>query len=556
MLQQLLIKNYALIQEVNIQFSPNMTIITGETGAGKSIILGALSLILGNRINKVALKNQTSKCIIEGKFDVSNYNLTAFFKTEPFDYEPITIIRREVTPAGKSRIFINDTPAKIATLKKLGSQLVSLHAQHQTLHLQDSQYHLLIVDTLAKHKQELTAYKQQFKSYQKDVSLIKKLEEENLQLKRDLDYILFRLNELEEAKLEDLDEQQVLEKSLHQLSNVEAIKTAVLASIYTIEEHDFSILKQLHNTKNQLASIVNFYPNFEETVKRLDSISIDLEDIRNDLSHVENNLLAEPERLEIIQERLTLLYQLQKKHLVDSIPELITIRDNLRLKSDSANNLEEEIEALKAKVIQTQNDLWKMANSLSEQRQKQFPILEKNVNELLSKVGMPHAKIKLKHAIATDKSGLTIDGIDTINLLFAANKGSLFESLKKVASGGELSRLMLCIQSLMAENMALPTLIFDEIDTGISGEVALKVGKVMQDLAQTHQIICITHLPQIASKGQNHLFVYKKTNQEQTITETKMLNPQNRVVEIAKMLSGDKPTKMALENAKELLEIN
>jgi len=551
MLQRLFIKNYALIDRLDISLSAKLNMITGETGAGKSIILGALSLILGQRANLTALKSQKAKCIVEGTFDIEAYQLQPFFDAAELDYEIPTIIRREITPSGKSRAFINDTPVRLNVLKELGEKLINLHAQHQTLHLYDAQYHLHIIDTLAAHNSLIADYQTAFRAYQKKQNTLKKLINSQRQLQKDLDYLSFQLNELQAASLQDANEQEQLEQELLQLNNADTIKQALLESTHNLEEHDFAILTTLNTIQGSLGSIAEFSVTVAQLNERIDSVIIELQDINGELAQIEGEVVVDEERANEVDERLNLIYRLQKKHQVDNIADLMAIEADLAKRVAMVENSDEAIAQLQKELKQENKALMATAQQISTNRKQQIPLFEQQINDLLTQVGMPNATIKTQQ---TRLKELALYGIDEVEVLFAANRGSGHDELRKVASGGELSRLMLCIQSLMADNMALPTLIFDEIDTGISGEVAQKVGKVMEDLAEKHQVICITHLPQMASKGNHHFFVYKDDTEERTISRIKQLNKQERITEIAKMLSGDQPGKMALANAKELLK--
>ena len=550
MLQKLFVQNYALIDRLEMDFSKKLNIITGETGAGKSIIIGAFSLILGRRANLAALNNQKEKCVVEGTFDVTNYHLQAFFEKYQLDYDDETIIRREISTSGKSRAFINDTPVSLTILKQLGEALVSLHAQHQTLHLHDAQYHLFIIDTLAEHESLLAEYRLLFKAYQKNKLSLKQLKENLARLQKDLDYLSFQLNELETAELKDENEQEFLEQELSQLNNVEAIQTNLAECYQLLEEHDFAVLTQINSIKTALSNISNFMPEVSELYERIESATIELQDISNEIQSLEQDVSFNPERATEIDERLNMIYRLQKKHQVDTIAELLTLQNDLAEKVSSIETSDDDLKILERKVAVQENELLAIAKQISANRKTQIPVFEQKINGLLDAVGMKAATIKTKNERA---KALTINGLDEIEILFAANKGTTHAVLRKVASGGELSRLMLCIQSLMADNMALPTLIFDEIDTGISGEVALKVGKMIQRLAENHQVVCITHLPQIASKGDSHYFVYKKFDGEKTISNIRQLTKEQRVEEIAKMLRGDDFSKKAVANAEELL---
>ncbi len=550
MLQKLYIKNYALIDELELHLTNNLNIITGETGAGKSIILGALSLILGQRVNTAAIGNNTEKCVVEGAFHIGDYHIQPFFEENALDYEEETVIRREVTPSGKSRAFINDTPVTLDILQNLSEQLVSLHAQHQTLHLYDTGYHLHIIDTLANHAPLLSQYAELFKLYRKNQQRLQELETTYAQLQKDLDYTLFQLNELDEAKLHDPNEQELLEQELMRLNHAESIKQALLQGIYAIDEQEMSVMQLLREVKNKLTDAARYANAVEPLLERVESVTIELQDISNELGLLETEILIDPERAAEITERLNVIFKLQKKHRLNTITELLQLQANLQKQAQSVENSDEAIKALKTTLAKQHAELLHLAGQISDNRKRKFPVFEDQINNLLAEVGMPNALIKMAHA----PIALSVSGADNVEVMFAANKGMPPAELRKVASGGELSRLMLCIQSLMADNTALPTLIFDEIDTGISGEVALKVGKVMQKLSRGHQVICITHLPQIASKGNTHFFVYKQLLQNKTHTGIRLLSNQERVVEIAKMLSGDNPGQMALANAKELLQ--
>ncbi len=550
MLQKLYVKNYALIDELELVLTNHLNIITGETGAGKSIIIGALSLILGQRVNNAAINNNKEKCVVEGAFSIGSYQLESFFEENGLDYEVETIIRREVLPSGKSRAFVNDTPVTLDILQALCEQLVSLHAQHQTLHLHDTGYHLHIIDTLANHAPLLNQYGELFKTYRKNQNRLQQLEKDYAQYQKDLDYTLFQLNELEEAKLGDPHEQDALEKELSQLNHAEAIKQGLLQSVMALDEQELSVMQQLRLVNDLLSDIVRYAPAVEPLLERIESVSIELQDICNELGLLEGDIVMDPERASEINERLNVIFKLQKKHRLNSISDLLQLQTDLQKQVQSVEQSDEAIKALRGSIAKDHAQLLHLSGQISQQRKQQLHVFEQQINSLLAEVGMPNALVKMAHS----QTALSSNGVDNVEVLFTANKGLPPAELRKVASGGELSRLMLCIQSLMADNTALPTLIFDEIDTGISGEVALKVGKVMQKLSKGHQVICITHLPQIASKGNTHYFVYKQLGSDRTFTGIRQLSPDERVVEIAKMLSGDEPGQMALANAKELLE--
>ncbi len=553
MLHQLYIKNYALIDELRLDLSDHLTVITGETGAGKSIILGALSLILGQRAPTNALHENDRKCIIEGTFDLKKHDLSDFFDEYELDYDERTIIRREITPSGRSRAFVNDTPVNLPTLKTLGDQLVNLHAQHQTLHLFNAKYHLQVIDLLAAHSNLIDDYQQLFKKQRKDKNTLAKLRQEEANARKELDFLLFQLSEFEEAELTDAKEQERLEKELKRLSNVEDIQRALLESKHCLEEGEVPVITQLEQVRTALQTAAKSSDDIKQIKDRVDSVLLELQDIANDCGHLEEELLMDPERQQEIETRLDLIYRLQKKHGVQTLEALIQIEQDLGERTRSTKNMGADMERLEKAIQARSEKLLKIAQRISKGRAKQIPALEKQVNQLLSKVGMPNANIKVAHEIVSADHMSPDSGIDQLELLFATNKGSQHHEIRKVASGGELSRLMLCIQTVVAEHTSLPCLIFDEIDTGISGETALQVGEVMRALAENHQVICITHLPQIASKGAAHYFVYKDNSGERTITRVRSLDKKDRVKAIARMLSGDKPGQMALANAEELL---
>lgn len=551
MLKILRIKNYAIINEAEIAFSEKMNIITGETGAGKSILLGALSLICGERADSKVLFNKQNKCIVEGVFDISNYGLTGFFADENIDHENETVIRRELTDNGKSRAFINDTPVNLNVLQKLADKLITIHSQHETMALGDSEFQLTVVDALANTKELLSQLKKRYHDWK---AVSKKLSESEQLASRALsekDFIEFQFAELDKADLDTIDQPE-LENELSQLTHAEEIKKNLLQSAGYLENDQNNIAANLRTVISQLNAIVQYSPEIESYSSRLESAYIEVKDIARDLENKGELTVADPARSEEIQQQLNILFRLQKKHNINSAAELIVLRDELREKLNAFINSEEIIEKLKSEQNKLFAELSLSAKKLSDKRVKEFKNLENSVSGLLAEVGMKDAVLKVEHEYDNEKH-LNENGADHIQFLFSANKGSALQDIKKVASGGELSRLMLCIKSLLAKSVALPTLIFDEIDTGVSGETAHKVGNILLKLSSAHQLIAITHLPQIAARGEHHMFVYKRTDGKNTSTNLRILNSEERVVEIAKMLSGEKPTKAALENAMELL---
>ncbi|MBS1525217.1 MAG: DNA repair protein RecN [Bacteroidetes bacterium] len=558
MLQKLTISNYALIDDLEISFDKGLNIMTGETGAGKSIILGALSLILGQRAESRYFFNQQKKCVIEGTFLINGFHLKSFFEENDLDHESATILRREITADGKSRAFVNDTPVNLAVLKQLGEKLIDIHSQHATLEINDPDFQLLVVDSVAGHAELLNDYRTRFKTYKKDSARLQQLIADSDKAKADLDYYQFQFDELEAAKL-DAEEQEKLEQELYALNNAEEIKRSLLAAVYLMQEGETSALLQLREATHHLSTLEKFNPSIAELHERLKSTVIELKDIASEVENVEQRTHTDEARAGEINDRLNLIYTLQKKHRLNTIAELLNLQDSLSEKIEQAVHGDEEIEKLQKQIAVEKKELEQLAGRLSANRTKAIPQIEKQVIEALAEMGMNSSVLKVNQAPLPAKmgeSGLGPDGADVVNFMFSANKGHALAEMSKVASGGELSRLMLAIKSLIASHTALPTIIFDEIDAGVSGEVANKVGTIMERLAQNLQVITITHLPQIASKGSSHYFVYKDNDSATTYTRIKQLSEQERVVEIAKMLSGDKPGESALQNARELLSVS
>ena len=562
MLQKLSISNYALIDNLEISFGQGLNILTGETGAGKSIILGALSLILGQRIESKYFFNQQKKCVIEGTFKIADFHLKSFFEDNDLDHEDETVLRREISADGKSRAFVNDTPVNLASLKLLGERLIDIHSQHATMEINDPEFQLLVVDSVAGHDALLNEYQTKFRSYKKNTTKLTQLIDESDKAKADLDYYQFQFDELEKANL-DADEQEKLEQELAVLTNAEEIKRNLLGANYLMQESDASALAQLREALQQLSAIEKFNPQIEELHGRLNSAIIELKDIATETEGLEQRTHTNEARAEEINTRLTLIYTLQKKHRVNTNAELLQLQDELSGKIQQAVFGDEAIEKLQQQLALDKKELEELAGQLSANRTKAIPQIESQVLQTLAEMGMGNSALKIEQVVRksespevgkTDVLGKT--GVDDIKFLFSANKGHALAEMSKVASGGELSRLMLSIKSLVAKNTALPTIIFDEIDTGVSGEVAHKVGQIMEQLSNNLQVITITHLPQIAGKGQNHYFVYKDDEGATTNTRIKQLSQQERVVEIAKMLSGDNPGESALQNARELLSSN
>ncbi|MDN3581067.1 DNA repair protein RecN [Mucilaginibacter flavus] len=571
MLQKLTINNYALIDNLEISFGQGLNILTGETGAGKSIILGALSLILGQRAESRYFFNQQKKCVIEGSFRINDFHLSSFFEDNDLDHEAETVLRREISADGKSRAFVNDTPVNLTTLKQLGEKLIDIHSQHATLEINDPEFQLLVVDSVAKHDDLLNDYRTKFRTYKKSVSKLNELIADSDKAKADLDYFQFQFDELEKVSL-IADEQEPLERELYALNNAEEIKRHLYGAYYLVQESETAALSQLREAGQQLAALEKFDPQIEELHQRLNSTIIELKDIAAEVEAIEQKTHTNEARVEEINLRLSLIYNLQKKHRVNSNAELLQIQDELSEKIQQALFGDEAIEKLQKQLIADKTELEKLAVKLTANRVKAIPSIEKQVIDTLAEMGMGNSTLKIEHIVGKSESPevgklgvlpdfrtsglsdhLTKNGVDHVRFLFSANKGHALAEMSKVASGGELSRLMLSIKSIIAKYTALPTIIFDEIDTGVSGEVANKVGQIMERLADNLQVITITHLPQIASKGKNHYFVYKDDSAAVTYTRIKQLDNNERVTEIAKMLSGDKPGESALQNARELL---
>ncbi len=551
MLKRLAISNYALIDNLDITFSKDLNILTGETGAGKSIILGALSLILGQRAEGKYFFNQQKKCIIEGTFLVNGFHLAEFFSENDLDYDQETLLRREISADGKSRAFINDTPVNLAVLRKLGEKLIDIHSQHATLEINDEDFQLLVLDIVAGHQDLLNNYRSAFKAYKKLQSRLKDLVSQSEQSKADLDYSQFQFDELEKANLSE-GEQSRLEQELDGLIHGEEIKKNLLNAISILNESDPSVIVQMKEAAISLGNAAKYNPEINELNERLNSSLIEVRDILSEVERIEQKSFIDEARIEEINERLNIIYPLQKKHRVNTNTELIRIREELSNKLNSILFADEDIEKLKAEQNDLHDHLLDLSGQLHSSRTAAVPLVEESVKASLHEVGMPNALLQVVIEPLPDGKP-DMNGIDQVRFLFSANKGQSALPMNKVASGGELSRLMLSIKSLIAVHTALPTIIFDEIDTGISGEVALKVGNIMERLSENMQVIAITHLPQIASRGNSHYTVYKDEQSDSTHTNIRKLQHDERVVELAKMLSGNTPGESAMLNAKELL---
>ena len=550
MIQRLLIKNYAIIDELEINFSDKLTIITGETGAGKSILLGALGLIMGKRADTKTLYNEDKKCIIEGVFDVSKYDLKSFFEVEDIDYDTELVVRREITPAGKSRAFVNDTPVKLKVLQQLSASLIDLHQQFDTLDIHNISFQLRMIDSLADNKETLRIYQQEFKKYQSNRKQLADLILKNATASNEIDFLSFQLEEFNQIILIS-GEQEKLESEQSRLSNAKDIKRQLNDAFQQLSENEQSVLSQLETIGYAVNDLKKYHPQLQKSVDRFDGLVIELQDIAQEFEQIAENTEFNPERIQELQGRLDIIYKLQNKHHVKTIAELLEIQENLQLRLNDFEDLSSGIEALEKTIAKQEIQLKKKATQLTKKRQAVVPNFEKKVQQLLSYLSMEHAQLKVD---ITSLKEFNKTGLDEVNFLFAPNKGSRFSSIKEVASGGEISRLTLCTKSLVASAIPLPTLIFDEIDTGISGDVALQMGKILQRLSKQHQVVSITHTPQIAVKADAHYFVFKKIENDRTITRVKLLNQEERIRAVATMLSGSPPSNSAIENAKELLE--
>ncbi|PHX82900.1 MAG: DNA repair protein RecN [Flavobacteriales bacterium] len=550
MLKNILIRNYALIDELEIDLAKGLTIITGETGAGKSILLGALGLLMGDRADVTALYDPSKKCLVEGTFNLKDYDLKEFFLVHDLEYDVEIIIRREVNPEGKSRAFINDSPVTISVLKLISSRLIDVHAQHETLHLNEAAFQLHALDAVAETSELVAAYKLKFKLFKKNSEQLQSLKEQELKDKKELDYFNFQFNELDTAQLLP-GQQAVLEAELETIENAEFIKGGLSNAYFVLAGADKSLIDALTEVKNTLAQLAKFNPSIATLNDRVQSSHIELKDIASELEALEGNIIHDPKKADIVQEKLDVIYRLQQKHNVKTIDELIILKTDLEQKITAIGSLEEQIKKLAMELEAVQKHLADLAGKLTKKRAAAAPQFSKSVKETLTQLGMANAELNISMEQLKEYKET---GLDKVTFLFSANKGSDAQPLSKVASGGELSRFMLSLKSLLAKHTALPTIIFDEIDAGISGDIAAKTGSILEKMAATMQVITITHLPQVACKGKTHLFVYKQEQGKRTVTRIKQLNKEERVEEIAKMLSAGKVGEAALRNAKELLK--
>jgi len=550
MLIKLFVQNYALIRELDVEFENGLTIITGETGAGKSILLGALSLILGTRADSSVLLEKNEKCIVEGTFRIEEYELNELFISNNLDYESVTTLRREINPAGKSRAFINDTPVTVNMLKELGDRLIDIHSQHQTLMLNDNSFQLNLIDSFSGTSGLKNEYREtysNFRKLKKEYTSIKEKADKN---KADLEYYQFQYNQLDEAKLKS-GEQTELEAEQELLGHTEEIKLALGSSSNLFYAEGLSILSMLREVKSNMGRIITFLPESESLISRTESVLIELDDLAAEVEKLAFSIEADPQRLVMVNNRLDNIYSLIQKHRVTDLDELIKKKDEIKDLIGSIVSSDERLIELETLLNKEINRLKTVSEEISDKRKNVLPEIESRITELLKQLGIPNAKFRI---MLTHLQEFTATGIDQADFLFSANKQIAPENLAKIASGGELSRVMLSLKSLLTKNNNLPTIIFDEIDAGVSGEVADKVGQILSGMGKYMQVINITHLPQVASRGTRHYHVYKDDTDNSSFTRVKLLSPEERILEVARLLSGSKVTETAMKNARELLK--
>ena len=549
MLTALSIKNYALIDDLKVNFPEGFIIITGETGSGKSIMLDALSLILGKRADMSALRNKEEKCIIEAEFSLQNYEFQPLFQELDIDYDPQTIIRREILPSGKSRAFVNDVPATLEVLSRLGQVLVDIHSQHQTLALSDTSFQFAIIDAMANNKPLLKEYVQLHQLLKKEQKKLEELIEFQKNAKKEYDYNLHQLKELKSATLEEgiLEE---LEESYEEASNIEDIKENVSESLYLLNDENIGILNNLRELKRSFSSLTEYKQLYRDLYERIESAFLELEDLASEISDIDESIEVDPDNLEQISKQLNKIYSLQKKHSVATVEELIAIQQELEEAVSKTESVDIDLNKQKKIVEEQHTATLKKANQLHKAREKVIPALDKKLTNFMHELGMPNGRFSIT-LTATDT--FFANGNDELSFLFSANKGGDFGQLKKVASGGELSRIMLAVKAIMAEHTALPTIMFDEIDTGVSGEISQKMGDIMKQMSQNRQVFAITHLPQIAAKGAYHFKVFKEDSKGKTTTHLKLLTEEERIIELSEMLEGKNSGASARNHAIELL---
>ncbi|MGC9471156.1 MAG: DNA repair protein RecN [Bacteroidales bacterium] len=549
MLKSLLVQNYALIQHLEISFDSGLSIISGETGAGKSILMGALSLILGQRADTSVLYDREKKCVVEGSFFVKPYGLHTFFSENELDYDNTVIIRREINHQGKSRAFVNDTPVGLQVLKELGRRLVDIHSQHQNLMLGDNRFQLEVLDAFGRHYDLLQRYETEYEEYLAARYEYESLKNRSEKATADLDYLGFQYDQLEKAGLVE-GEQNELEEELETLSHAEEIRENLLKSYYLLAGEEGDVLGRMREVQSLLTRISAFYSPASELEKRVESAYLEMKDLSEELERLGNTVEYDPRRIEVVQERINLIYSLQQKHKVSTVGELIRIKNDLKKQIDEIDSYDFRMDEAKKHFEACKEKLEKTAGKLTARRREIIPELEKEITGLLKELAIPHARFAVELVAEEDFQPA---GKDRVTFLFSANKQGALMDISRVASGGELSRVMLSLKSLITRSSSLPTVIFDEVDAGVSGEIADKVGNILRRMAEHLQVINITHLPQIAGKGKHHYLVYKTDTADRTVTHIKLLNEEERIQEIAKMLSGEEVTPAAYENARILL---
>lgn len=549
MLQHLTIENYALIKSLDIDFDKGFTTITGETGSGKSIILGALGLLLGQRADVQVLFEKDRKCVVEATFDIKDLDLKSLFDDNDLDYDNTLLLRREIQPSGKSRAFVNDTPASLQVMKELGAYILDIHSQHQTLTLKNSDFQLSLLDVMCGSADCTSSYKQEYNIYKKLKAELYNLEEQERKDKADLDYYQFLFNELQQARLNE-DEQEQLEQEQNLLANAESIKSNLMAVIVACDDSDDAVVSRLQSCKSLLSKVADYHPSIGEAYNRFDSCLIELRDILSEIESIDSEIQYSPQRQEEVNQRLDTIYHLQSKHGVNTVAELLEVQNRLDERLQMVSSLNGRIEQARQALSLSEKKLRDLAQQLTALRKEAAAMLQQQILPILSDLGMKDADFRVK---LSPVEGFMPTGCDEVSFMFNANKGGELREIGKVISGGELSRVMLAIKSLITSNSLLPTIIFDEIDTGVSGEISGKVGSIMQRMSATTQVFAITHLPQIAAKADSHLKVYKKVDADRTLSQMIRLTGNDRVEEIAKMLSSDKVTESALATARELM---
>lgn len=549
MLTSLSIKNYALIDNLHVDFNDGLSIITGETGAGKSILLGGLSLILGKRADLNSLKDASQKCIIEAVFNISNYNLKTLFETEDFDYESQTIIRREILPSGKSRAFVNDSPVNLSSLQLLGERLIDIHSQHQTLQLTSNEFQFQVIDALANNEREIQEYRFELKAYKTHQKELKELLNFQVDAIKEHDYNSFLLNELVEANLVE-GELESLEGEYETLNNIEGIKENLAHGYELLSNEQIGVISSLTALKLVFQKLSGFSAKYEESFNRVNGSLIEMDDLYSEVHNLQENLDADPNRLDEVDSKLKVIHNLMQKHVASNVSELILVKNQLEDKVSITENLDGNIEKKQNKILAKEKILNTLSNKIHKKRKQVIPELKLQLEIILASLGMPNAQFKID---VLANNTFYSNGKDELSFLFSANKGGSFNELKKAASGGELSRIMLAIKSILGKYIQLPAIMFDEIDTGVSGEISNKMGDIMLEMSTTMQVFSITHLPQIAAKGHSHFKVYKEDINNVTQTNLIKLNHDERIVEIAQMLGGKEMSISAIAHAKELL---